>query len=381
MQYKNQGPLEPTIGALGKKGEPISLAEEIALEQSLKINDPLADDPFLIGDSSYWQELQQLSLPELIAEARSYGESDIDDSADRSELVFRVIKQRIRQSGQMFFEGSLEILPDEFGFLRSPDNYYQSRPDDIYVSPSQIRRFAIRNGSKVSGQIRPPKMNERYFALLHVEAINHQDPNRQRSQPSFEEMVSIPPDEPLRLPPDDFAPSLRDAISSLNYGSACLITGSAEKENTLLMQRLVKSALTNDPNLFVLTLFLDKTEEEMRIKHEELQGARCEVIGTYLGETVSRYVHLTDFMLEKAKRMVEYGKNVLFCLDSLNSLTKSKVLQHNEMGQENSLRLLHTARKTEKGSLTIIATTTDDFSNPENSENIQKQGIVRISLT
>ena len=381
MQYKNQESLEPTIGALGKKGEPISLAEEIALEQSLKINDAIADDPFLIGDSSYWQELQQLSLPELIAEARSYGESDIDDSADRSELVFRVIKQRIRQSGQMFFEGSLEILPDEFGFLRSPDNYYQSRPDDIYVSPSQIRRFAIRNGSKVSGQIRPPKMNERYFALLHVEAINHQDPNRQRLQPSFEEMVSIPPEEPFRFCLEDFEPSLRDSIASLKYGASCLVSGPLKKNNSELVQQIVKSALASDPNLLVLTLFLEKTEEEMRVKQAELQGARCEVIGTYPGETASRYVHLTDFMLEKAKRMVEYGKNVLFCLDSLKSFAKPKTNHPNGMEQENSLRLFHAAKKTEKGSLTILTTTSEESSSPDICEEIQELEIVRISLT
>ena len=364
--------LEPTIGALGKKGEPISLAEELALEQSLGISEPV-DDSLLVSDSAYWQELQQLSIQELITEARSYGGSDVDESMDRQELVRRVIKQRIRQSGLMSFEGSLEILPDGFGFLRSPDNFYQSRPDDIYVSPSQIRRFVIRNGSKVSGQIRPPKMNERYFALLRIEAINHQNPNNHKSRPRFEEMVSIPPKYPLGLRPGDFAPEIRDAVASLPYGGQGLIAGSSELKNTDLMQSIAKSLLTNDPSVLVYILLLNKSEEIIRKQQQELQGKHCEVIGTFPGETIGRFLHLTDFMLEKAKRMVEYGKNVLLCVDSLSPFFQA---------QESSLlsypaRLFHSAKKAEKGSLTLLATALVEETHLFDKDDIL---VVRVSL-
>jgi len=363
--------LEPTIGALGKKGEPISLAEELALEQSLGIAEPMLDDPLLIGDSAYWQELQQLSIQELIAESRSYGEADIDESMDRQELVLRVIKQRVRQSGLMFFEGSLEILPDEFGFLRSPENFYQSRPDDIYVSPSQIRRFSIRNGSKVAGQIRPPKTNERYFALLRVEAINHQNPNRQVNQPHFEEMASISPKEPLGLRPGDFDSGIRDAVASLAYGGQGLISGPSELKNTDLMQLIAKSLLANDPHILVDMLLLNKPDEILRKQQQELQGRRCEVIGTVPGETTGRFAHLTDFMLEKAKRMVEYGKNVLLCVDSLSPFLQ---MQEN-FPTSYPQRLFHSAKSTEKGSLTVLATVSDEEVN-----RIDLKGIHTIKL-
>ena len=352
MDHSN---LEPTIGALGKKGEPISLAEELALEKSLGIMEPEIDNPILIGDSSYWQELQQLSMPELIAEARSYGESDLDESMDRQELVLRVIRQRIRQSGLMFCEGSLEILPEEFGFLRSSDNFYQSRPDDIYVSPSQIRRFSIRNGSKVSGQIRPPKTNERYFALLRVEAINHQNPNNQKLRPHFDEMDAIPPTEPLRLRPGDFDQEIRDAVASLTYGSRGVIAASSELKNTDLLRSAAKSLLIHDPSLSVSMLFLNKSAEVLR-EQQELQGRRCEIIGTFPGETVGRFVHLTDFLLEKAKRMVEYGKNVLLCVDSLSPFLQTQ----ENFPQSYPGRLFRAAKKTEKGSLTVLATVLDE---------------------
>ena len=351
--------MEPTIGALGKKGEPISLAEEIALERSLGIPETTMDDPLLIGDSSYWQELQQLSMPELLAEARSYGDDGLDESTDRQELVLRVIKQRVRQSGLMFFEGSLEILPDEFGFLRCADHFYQSRPDDIYVSPNQIRRFAIRNGSKVSGQIRPPKTNERYFALLRVEAINHQNPDRQKSQPHFCDMVSLSQAEPLRLRPGDFDPVMRDAVASLTYGSRALISGSSESNNTDLINAIVKSLLVHDSQTMVYMLFLNKPDEFVHKVRQELSGKRSEIIGTFPGETIGRFIHLTDFMLEKAKRMVEYGKSVLLCVDSL-----SPFLANHEISLwDCPIRLFHSAKKTEKGSLTVLATALDHEEN------------------
>jgi len=370
--------MEPTIGALGKKGEPISLAEEIALEQSLGIAEPVADDPFLIGDSSYWQELQLLSMPELIAEARSYGDANLDESMDRQELVLRVIRQRIRKSGLMFFEGSLEILPNEFGFLRSSDNFYQSRLDDIYVSPNQIRRFGIRNGSNVFGQIRPPKTDERYFALLRVEAINNQDPNRQRSRPKFDEMASLSSTEPLRLRPGDFSGDfggrIRESVASLTYGSRCLIASPAESQSTDLIQLIAKSLLVHDPNMLVYMLFLNKPDEFVHKTQQELSGKRCEVISTVPGETLGRYIHLTDFMLEKAKRMVEYGNNVLFCVDSLS---------HFLQPQENPplgcpTRILHASKKTEKGSLTVVATALTEEAK-QFSGSGQKYGLIEIA--
>lgn len=368
-------PLVPTIGALGKKGEPISLAEEIALENSLGITIPEVDPALFAGDSSYWQELQQLSIEELITESRRYEEVESGMSDDRQELVFRIIKQRIRKSGLMFFEGAIEILPDEFGFLRSSESYYQSRPDDIYVSPSQVRRFSIRNGSIVSGQIRPPKMNEKYFALLRVEAINHRDPNKQKNMPHFEEMSATPSTVRIPIQREDFddecAATTISALESIAYGQNAVLVGSSQQKNTRLMQSWVESALENDPKLSAFYVYIGETEQSLKAKRQILFRPHCDVVGTYTSETPFRHVQLTEFVLECAKRAVEYGKNVVICLDSasqllnvLNSEHKSKFGGVDSRAWNHVQHLLHSAKKTETGSLTVLATVLSECEDP-----------------
>ena len=180
----------------------------------------------------------------------------------------------------MYGEGTLEVLPDGFGFLRSPDYHYLSCPDDIYVSPSQIRRFGLKTGATVSGQIRPPKENERYFALLRVEAINYQDPNLVTNKVAFDELTPLHPDERIRMEaaPDDVSMRVVDMIVPIGFGQRGLIVSPARAGKTILMQKMARSALTNYPDLYVFMLLIDERPEEVTDMERQVKGPNCEVI-------------------------------------------------------------------------------------------------------
>ncbi len=183
-------------------------------------------------------ELQRLSMPELMEEARRANIEEVD-GVKRQELIFQILKQRVKMNGLMYGEGTLEILPDGFGFLRSPDYHYLSCPDDIYVSPSQIRRFGLKNGTTVSGQIRPPKENERYFALLRVEAINYKDPGESHAKVSFDDLTPLHPDKRIRLETtaDDLAMRVVDLIVPIGFGQRGLIVSPPRAGKTILLQK------------------------------------------------------------------------------------------------------------------------------------------------
>ena len=229
--------------------EPLSLAEEIA-DEAAAVRDEIHDRYEQIKQSgdTHIAELQRMSMAELIEEARKENLTDYA-GIKKQDLIFRILKERVKLNGLMYGEGTLEVLPDGFGFLRSPDYHYLSCPDDIYVSPSQIRRFGLRTGATVSGQIRPPKENERYFALLRVEAINYEDPNLLPAKVFFDDLTPLHPDQRIRMETtaEEVAMRVVDLIVPIGFGQRGLIVSPPRAGKTILLQKMAKAALTNYP--------------------------------------------------------------------------------------------------------------------------------------
>ena len=354
--------------------EPLSLAEEIAAEVDRGGKLPSADgatDEYekLKQGETHIAELQKLSMQELIEEARN---ENVKDTAGmkKQDLIFNILKERVKMNGLMYGEGTLEILPDGFGFLRSPDYHYLSCPDDIYVSPSQIRRFGLRTGSTVSGQIRPPKENERYFALLRVEAINFQDPNLMSQKVSFDDLTPLHPDSRIRMEsnPDDMSTRVVDMLTPIGFGQRGLIVSPPRAGKTILMQHMAKSVLKNYPEAYVIMLLIDERPEEVTDMEREVKGKNCEVISSTFDEPSSRHIQVSQMVIEKAKRMVEFGVDVVIFLDSITRLARawnSECVQSGKIlsggldanALQQPKRFFGSARKVEEGgSLTIVAT-------------------------
>ncbi|MCX7426230.1 MAG: transcription termination factor Rho [Planctomycetia bacterium] len=321
------------------------------------------------SDDTNVAALQRLSMPELIEEARKENLSDYH-GVKRQDLIFRILKERVKLNGLMYGEGTLEVLPDGFGFLRSPDYHYLSCPDDIYVSPSQIRRFGLRTGATVSGQIRPPKENERYFALLRVEAINYQDPNQLSEKIFFDDLTPLHPDSRIVLEhdPNDISMRVVDLIVPVGFGQRGLIVSPPRAGKTILLQKMAKAALANYPDLYVFMLLIDERPEEVTDMERQVKGSNCEVISSTFDEPAARHIQVSEMVIEKAKRMVEYGTDVLIFLDSITRLARAWNSECPHSGKilsggvdANALqrpkRFFGSARKVEEGgSLTIIAT-------------------------
>jgi transcription termination factor Rho len=350
--------------------EPLSLAEELAAEADA--NKTSIYDHYehikLSGDT-HIAELQRMSMGELIEEARKENLTDYA-GIKKHDLVFKILKERVKLNGLMYGEGTLEVLPDGFGFLRSPDYHYLSCPDDIYVSPSQIRRFGLRTGATVSGQIRPPKENERYFALLRVEAINFQDPNLLTNKVTFDDLTPLHPDTRIRMEttPGEVSMRVVDLIVPIGFGQRGLIVSPPRAGKTILMQKMAQAALTNYPDLYVIMLLIDERPEEVTDMERQVKGPNCEVISSTFDEAAARHIQVSEMVLEKAKRMVEYGRDVLIFLDSITRLARAWNSECPSSGKllsggmdANALqrpkRFFGSARKVEEGgSLTIIAT-------------------------
>ncbi|MBN2023498.1 MAG: transcription termination factor Rho [Pirellulales bacterium] len=354
----------------GGGDEPLSLAEELAVERDRgkQAADEVLEQLRQSEDTNV-AALQRLSMPELIEEARRQNLNDFQ-GVKRQDLIFRILKERVKLNGLMYGEGTLEILPDGFGFLRSPDYHYLSCPDDIYVSPSQIRRFGLRTGATVSGQIRPPKENERYFALLRVEAINYQDPNMLAQKVFFDDLTPLHPDQRVIMEhdPADIETRVVDLIVPVGFGQRGLIVSPPRAGKTILLQKMAKAALANFPNLYVFMLLIDERPEEVTDMERQVKGANCEVISSTFDEPASRHIQVADMVLEKAKRMVEFGTDVLIFLDSITRLARAWNSECPQSGKllsggvdANALqrpkRFFGSARKVEEGgSLTIIGT-------------------------
>ena len=281
-----------------------------------------------------------------------------------------VIKIRLRENGMMYGEGTLEILPDGYGFLRSNDHNYNVCMDDIYVSPSQIRKFNLRTGSSVRGQIRPPKGSEKYFALLRIASVNGDDPGDASRKSGFDELTPLHPSERVVMEAESNEMSTRvvDMLAPIGFGQRGLIVSPPRAGKTMLMQSMARSVLKNHPEAYVVILLVDERPEEVTDMEREVKGDRCEVISSTFDAKPSRHIQVADMVLEKSKRMVESGRDVVIFLDSITRLGRAWNQECPQSGKTlsgcldaNALQkpkaFFGSARKVEEGgSLTIIAT-------------------------
>jgi transcription termination factor Rho len=354
-----------------QEGEPLSLAEELADLMAHHREEAGTEERYEELKKSGFQiaDLQKLTMGELMEEARKEKLEEVA-GVRRQDLIFRILKERVKQSGLMYGEGTLEILPDGFGFLRSPDYHYLSCPDDIYVSPSQIRRFGLRTGSTVAGQIRPPKENERYFALLRVEAINFHDPSLASGRVTFDDLTPLHPDQRIVMEHDveDVCTRVIDLITPIGFGQRGLIVSPPRAGKTILMQRMAKAVLKNFPDAYVMMLLVDERPEEVTDMERQVKGRNCEVVSSTFDEASARHVQVAHMVLEKAKRLVECGTDVIIFLDSITRLARawnSECVQSGKLltggldanALQQPKRFFGSARKVEEGgSLTILAT-------------------------
>ena len=362
--------IDQRIRELDAEKDPLSLPEEIVSEahqSGVEVRSQQNSNADAKGINI--ADLQRSSHESLLQIAQSDG---LDEFAglSKQDLIFKILKHRMAVTGLMYGEGTLEILPDGFGFLRSPEYHYLSCPDDIYVSPSQIRRFGLQTGSHVAGQIRPPKVNERYFALLRIEAINRQDPNHQKRVVPFEELTPLHPDQRIIMENGSEQLSTRvvDLLTPIGFGQRGLIVSPPRAGKTILMQQMAKSVLANYPEAHVFILLIDERPEEVTDMERQVTGDRCEVISSTFDEPAQRHIQVAQMVIEKAKRMVEAEADVVIFLDSITRLARA----HNSEGEstgkllsggldagamQKPKALFGSARKVEEGgSLTIIAT-------------------------
>jgi transcription termination factor Rho len=319
--------------------------------------------------ATYISELQSMTMIQLLKLAKDEGLSDYS-GLKKQDLIFQILKERVKQNGLMFGEGTLEILPDGFGFLRSPDYNYLPCPDDIYISPSQIRRFGLRTGTVVAGQIRPPKENERYFALLRVEAINFQDPEKLAQKVVFEDLTPLHPNKRLVLETEPAEINMRivDLITPIGKGQRGLIVAPPRTGKTVILQKIGISLLKNHPECYVIVLLIDERPEEVTEMERTVKGPKAEVVSSTFDEPASRHVQVSEMVIEKARRMVEYGDDVVILLDSITRLARA---YNNEIPPSGKIlsggidanalhkpkRFFGAARNIEEGgSLTILAT-------------------------
>ncbi len=286
----------------------------------------------------------------------------------KQELIFSLLQAQTAKNGLIYGEGVLEILPDGFGFLRAPDYSYLPGPDDIYISPSQIRRFNLRTGDTVSGQIRPPKDTERYFAMLKVEGVNFENPEVAREKIIFDNLTPLYPDERIRLEvndPENLSARVMDLLTPIGKGQRGLIVAPPRTGKTMLLQSIANSITTNHPEIILIVLLIDERPEEVTDMERSVKG---EVISSTFDEPAQRHVQVADMVIEKGKRLVEHHKDVVILLDSITRLARAhnavvppsgKVLSGGV--DSNALhrpkRFFGAARNIEEGgSLTIIAT-------------------------
>src|ERR1700754_2697601 len=311
-------------------------------------------------------ELKEMSISKLTLVAKGL---DIPGATGmrKQELIFKILQAQTEKSGLIFSEGVLETLPDGFGFLRAPDYNYLPGPDDIYVSPSQIRKFDLHTGDTVSGQIRPPKDGERYFALIKVEAVNSEPPERAREKVFFENLTPLYPQSKISLETDGENLSARvlDLMVPIGKGQRGLIVAPPRTGKTMLLQNIANSITKNHPEVYLIVLLIDERPEEVTDMQRSVQG---EVISSTFDEPAQRHVQVAEMVIEKAKRLVEHKKDVVILLDSITRLGRAyntvvpssgKVLTGgvDANALQRPKRFFGAARNIEEGgSLTIIAT-------------------------
>ena len=313
-------------------------------------------------------DLQNLEVTELHSLAKKESITDYMGMT-KQELIFRILKERIRQEGLMYGEGVLETLPDGFGFLRSPKYNYLASPDDVYVSPSQIRRFGLRSGNIVQGQIRPPKESEKYFALLRVEAINYQEPDKLAEKVVFRDLTPLHAEERLMLEttPEELSMRIIDLATPIGKGQRGLIVAPPRTGKTVLLQKMANAISANHPEVKMIVLLIDERPEEVTDMQRKTADD-VEVISSTFDEPTARHCQVAEMVIEKAKRMVEYGEDVVILLDSITRLARAYNTEMPHSGKiltggvdANAMqmpkRFFGAARNIEHGgSLTIIAT-------------------------
>ena len=312
------------------------------------------------------KELKEKKISQLISLADSL-KVEGASGMRKQDLIFALLKTELEKNGQIYGEGVLEILPDGFGFLRAPDFNYLPGPDDIYISPSQIRRFSLRTGDTVSGQIRPPKESERYFALLKVESVNYEDPEVARGKILFDNLTPLYPEKRFKLETnaDNLSTRIMDLLTPIGKGQRGLIVSPPRAGKTIILQGIANSIIANQEDVILIVLLIDERPEEVTDMQRSVNG---EVISSTFDEPAQRHVQVAEMVIEKAKRLVEHKKDVVILLDSITRLARAyntvvpasgKVLSGGV--DSNALhrpkRFFGAARNIEDGgSLTIVAT-------------------------
>jgi len=312
------------------------------------------------------KDLKEKKATELATIAKDLGVENTSGMR-KQDLIFAILNATSEKNGAIYGEGVLEILPDGFGFLRAPDANYLPGPDDIYVSPSQIRRFSLRTGDTVAGQIRPPKEGERYFALLKVSEVNFEDPAVAREKTLFDNLTPLYPDERINMEttPDDMSSRVIDLVAPIGKGQRALIVAPPRTGKTMLLQNIANSITTNHPEVYLIVLLIDERPEEVTDMQRSVHG---EVISSTFDEPATRHVQVAEMVIEKARRLVEHKRDVVILLDSITRLARAyntvvppsgKILSGGV--DSNALhkpkRFFGAARNIEEGgSLTIIAT-------------------------
>jgi transcription termination factor Rho len=351
--------------------QPPSDAPKPAPDQSQPPSDapkpaPAAEGQKRSGEGLSISELKEMSIQKLTQVAKDLNVAGATGMR-KQELIFQILKAQTEQSGFIFSEGVLEVLPDGFGFLRAPDYNYLPGPDDIYVSPSQIRKFDLQTGDTVSGQIRPPKEGERYFALIKVEAVNFEPPDQARDKLFFENLTPLYPQEGFHLETtaDNLSARVMDLMIPIGKGQRGLIVAPPRTGKTMLLQNIAQSVALNHPETYLIVLLIDERPEEVTDMQRSVQG---EVISSTFDEPAQRHVQVAEMVIEKAKRLVEHKKDVVILLDSITRLARAynsvippsgKVLSGglDSNALQKPKRFFGAARNIEEGgSLTIIAT-------------------------
>ncbi len=311
-------------------------------------------------------ELKEKNITELTKIARSL-ELPGASGLRKQDLIFKILQAQSEKEGHIFAEGVLEILPDGYGFLRSPDYNYLPGPDDIYVSPSQIRKFDLKTGDTISGQVRPPHEGEKYFALVKIEAVNFESPDEARNKILFDNLTPLYPNERLKLETvrENISARVMDLLTPLGKGQRGLIVSPPRAGKTMLLQNVANSITTNHPEVVLMVLLIDERPEEVTDMQRSVKG---EVISSTFDEPAARHVQVAEMVIEKAKRLVEHKRDVVILLDSITRLARAyntivppsgKVLSGgvDSNALQRPKRFFGSARNIEEGgSLTIIAT-------------------------
>jgi transcription termination factor Rho len=322
------------------------------------------------GKSLNIEDLKEMKMGELSKTAQDLGVEGVS-AMKKQDLIFKVLQAQAEKEGLMFGSGVLEILPEGFGFLRSANYNYLPCPDDIYISPSQIRRFDLKTGDTVSGQIRPPKEGEKYFALLKVEAVNFENPEKCKDKILFDNLTPLYPNQRLKLEttPTEVSMRIMDLLTPIGKGQRALIVAPPYSGKTVLLQKIANSITTNHPEVVMLVLLIDERPEEVT---DMQRNVKAEVVSSTFDEPAERHVQVAEIVIEKAKRLVEHKRDVVILLDSITRLARAynTVVPHSGKilsggVDSNALhkpkRFFGAARNIEEGgSLTIIATSLVD---------------------